>query len=398
MLKGSLVYWLAIATIVQNGNIQPTAYGFISAHDRHRIGGLMLQSKGAESVEREETEKRLNQAKEIVARAISIGAPAYNAGDISRCSQVYEEATNQLAPFLPSGLQNKLKEVSGVDGMDDDSKAWAFRGVFDAISAYQLPFYPVTTTNSDISFQPFNEETLPSMPRQVMDSVMGGISEGNWVPESKTFRGSCSLANNGGFSSVRWRFEAPQNWSHAKGIYFRNVQHSNQKEHTFRVILKDATCERIRLANFKAVFANPNGSEEALFIPFSAFDQMEQMGNPLVGSPGFRPAAVTEIGLMAIKPTVVGSFELQFSEWGLYAWNDNTSRSSMESPFSRYFSSTPPTWSQTVEFCALDTVRCHHDDNEANKLGYRSLKDKAFQSYPWIHQIKIASMPLNYII
>ncbi|KAL3944448.1 MAG: hypothetical protein SGBAC_001476 [Bacillariaceae sp.] len=280
----------------------------------------MSYSTGAEAPERDEIMKRLNQAKERVAQAISIGAPAYNTGDIARCAQVYEQASNEIAPFLPDDLQAKFEKVSGIDGMDDDAKAWALRGVFDAISGYQLPFSPMTTSDSsNIAFQPFDATMLASEPREVMDNVMGGISEGSWVPESKTFRGTTSLANNGGFSSLRWTFTtAPQNWSHAKGIYFRDLKHSSPTEHTFRLILKDATCERIRLSNFKAVFANPKESKDPLFIPFSAFDQMEQMGNPMIGSPGFRPSAVTEIGLMAIKPTVVGSFELQFGEWGLY--------------------------------------------------------------------------------
>jgi len=88
-------------------------------------------------------------------------------------------------------------------------------------------------------------------------------------------------------------------------------------------------CERVRLANYKAVFANPiqndnnaendnNADDETLYIPFSVFNQMEQMGRALVGSPAFNPLAVTEIGIMAIKPTVVGEFHLEFSEWGLY--------------------------------------------------------------------------------
>jgi hypothetical protein len=75
------------------------------------------------------------------------------------------------------------------------------------------------------------------------------------------------------------------------------------------------------LANFKATFANPRGrsaDDALLLIPFSAFDRMEQMGRLLPGSPALDPRAVTEIGLMAIKPTVVGEFRLDFSEWGLY--------------------------------------------------------------------------------
>ena len=109
-----------------------------------------------------------------------------------------------------------------------------------------------------------------------------------------------------------------QNWSYAKGIYFKGLKHSNPEEHTYRIILKDTTFEQIRLSNFKTAFANPLSTNEPLLIPFEEFDQMEQMGNALVGSPAFNPSGVTEIGIMAIKPTVIGEFQLEFSEWGLY--------------------------------------------------------------------------------
>ena len=94
------------------------------------------------------------------------------------------------------------------------------------------------------------------------------------------------------------------------------------------MILKDGTCERIRLTNFKAVFANPSssteksdntGSVDPICIPFAEVGDMEQMGNTMVGAPPFNPSAVTEIGIMAIKPTVVGEFEIEILDWGLYS-------------------------------------------------------------------------------
>jgi len=109
-----------------------------------------------------------------------------------------------------------------------------------------------------------------------------------------------------------------QNWSYAKGIYIKGLKHSNAGEHTFRIILKDAACEQVQLANFKAVFANPEQADEPLIMPFSVFNQMEQMGRAVNGLPAVNPLAITEIGIMAIKPTVVGEFQLEFSEWGLY--------------------------------------------------------------------------------
>ena len=78
------------------------------------------------------------------------------------------------------------------------------------------------------------------------------------------------------------------------------------------------SCEQARGANFKNVFSNPDQTDDPIYIPFEAFDQMEQMGRALSG-PVFNRGGVTELGLMAIKPTVVGEFELQIEEWGLYS-------------------------------------------------------------------------------
>lgn len=119
-----------------------------------------------------------------------------------------------------------------------------------------------------------------------------------------------------------YEFDRIQNWTYAKGIYLK-VRHSDPSAHTFRVILKDTTCEQVRLSNFKNVFCNPNldqkvGDANPIFIPFDSFDQMEQMGRRLSPGQVFNRAEVTELGLMAIKPSVVGEFELHIEEWGLY--------------------------------------------------------------------------------
>ena len=108
-----------------------------------------------------------------------------------------------------------------------------------------------------------------------------------------------------------------QNWSYAKGIYLQ-VAHSQPAKHTFRLLLKDTLCQQVGGANFKAVFANPNiDTTGMILIPFSAFDQMELRGRALQ-TPPLNTSAITEIGIMAIKPSVVGDFELSLKEWGLY--------------------------------------------------------------------------------
>jgi len=265
--------------------------------------------------------EKLSEAKGLISRAVSIGAPAYNSGDIARCAKVYEETAQQIVPLLPasSSLRTQLEAATanGLSSDDDNAKAWAYRKQFDAILEYQPPLTPLSQTSAGTTLEPFTPQQLPSPPLEVMDSVMGGISRGTWNPSTTTFSGRTALDFNGGFSSLRWRFPVTQNWSYAKGLYLR-VTHSRPAEHTFRLVVKDVKCERIRLANYKAVFANPDG-DGVIFVPFGVFGEMDQMGSRMAGSPAFDPSSVTEIGIMAIKPTVVGDFELRLHEWGLYS-------------------------------------------------------------------------------
>ncbi len=271
----------------------------------------------------------LDRAKRIIARAISIGAPAYNTGDVRKCATVYKDAAREISELVPPSLRERL--LLEVEKNDDDynAKAWALRRIFDSIAEHEMPYVPRLVTDRDgIALEPFTTSEIGDGPVGVMDGVMGGTSWGSWSPGANAFHGRISLENNGGFASLRWRLPGgPRDWSRAGGVYVRGLEHSRPGEHTFRLILKDRACERARLANFKATFAHPrrrsvddgvSSSSSLLLIPFSAFDRMEQMGRVLPGSPALDPRSMTEIGLMAIKPTVVGEFRLEFGEWGLY--------------------------------------------------------------------------------
>lgn len=293
---------------------------------RHQLYGQHLVHQLAMSTKALD----LEQIKGQVSRAISIGAPAYNAGDIKGCADTYAATAQSIVDGLPDQLKTSLDECleqinDDRANVNDDAKAWALRRQFDAILDYSPPFLPASVNNDNVVLEPFTAQQLPPLPIEVMDNVMGGISRGSWAPSSSSpsvgsFRGTTSLANNGGFASLRWRFQTLQNWSYAKGIFLK-VQHTNPGRHAFRLILKDGTCERIRLTNFKAVFANPspNDNYEPILIPFAEMGDLEQMGNPMVGAPSFNPSAVTEIGIMAIKPAVVGEFEIKILDWGLYS-------------------------------------------------------------------------------
>ena len=264
-----------------------------------------------------DTNEQMIAAKSVIGRAISIGAPAYNAGNIEECANVYQAAAVEVVDLLPDPLKDDLTStISSSQNQDNEDRAWAFRRQFDSIMYYQVPYKPVHG-QSMYKLEPFTGNMLPVQPTIVNDNVMGGISQGEWDDTTSTFSGIASLANNGGFASVRWRLGNIQNWSYAQGIYMK-VVHSSPKRHTFRLLVKDTLCEQVRLANFKTVFANPGNNEDGvIFIPFSAFHEMEQMGRPLSG-PSFNRGEVTELGIMAIKPSVVGDFYVKILEWGLY--------------------------------------------------------------------------------
>jgi hypothetical protein len=290
----------------------------------------MSSAADATSSSQPQTKEKMEEAKRLISKAISIGAPAYNAGDIVKCAQVYKDTAMEISSLLPKNLQRDLEQTIETNSEDANEQAWAFRRQFDSIMDYSPPFQPSidNNSNSKMTLEAFSNTMIPKQPLLVNDNVMGGISQGEWVPDTQTFRGNTSLAYNGGFASLRWRLERIQNWSYAKGIYLK-IQHSNPQQHTFRLILKDTTCEQVRGANFKTTFANPHDfskiDDHIIYIPFSAFDQIEQMGRAFPNGPIFNPAAVTEIGLMAIKPTVVGEFELRIQEWGLYSTTTTSS-------------------------------------------------------------------------
>jgi hypothetical protein len=267
----------------------------------------------------------MQSAKSRISKAISIGAPAYNAGDIDECARVYQETALEIidSKVLPASLQSNLEDaLTTAKAGQENSKdiAWAFRGQFDTIMEYQEPFTPSSSADkTKYTLEPFTDRMLPNEPVIVNDNVMGGMSRGMWDATESTFRGSTSLANNGGFASLRWRMKTLQNWSYANGIYMK-VSHSQPSQHTFRILVKDDLCQQVRGANYKTVFSNPDDDDDkeaVIYVPFTAFDQMEQMGRQLQAPP-FNRGAVTEIGIMAIKPTVVGDFELTIKEWGLY--------------------------------------------------------------------------------
>lgn len=88
--------------------------------------------------EEEPPAEPLAAAQALIARAISIGAPAYNTGDKQGCFDVYAgtaRAVLATVTELPEPAAVKLREaLAKCNGLDDpDEQAWAMRHAFDAV-------------------------------------------------------------------------------------------------------------------------------------------------------------------------------------------------------------------------------------------------------------------------
>lgn len=81
----------------------------------------------------------LEATSEAIARAIRVGAPAYNEGDVERCYRVYAETAQRLigslrdCPGVQGALKAGLARASSLESVDH--RAWAMRDAFDGLLA-----------------------------------------------------------------------------------------------------------------------------------------------------------------------------------------------------------------------------------------------------------------------
>jgi uncharacterized surface protein with fasciclin (FAS1) repeats len=152
--------------------------------------------------------------------AIRRGVPLFNAGQTVACTAVYETAVQALLdlPFdLTDESRRALRRAMAESAAHHDSveRAWILRRAMDAVCGeYRTVIRSRHMNNSgEARNSSINtEHVLFSFDEpepawfSVNDNVMGGISEGGYSwGESGTavFSGALSLANNGGFSTMR---------------------------------------------------------------------------------------------------------------------------------------------------------------------------------------------------
>ncbi|MEZ4387998.1 MAG: CIA30 family protein [Candidatus Krumholzibacteriia bacterium] len=151
------------------------------------------------------------------------------------------------------------------------------------------------------------DATDPSEPRRwqaVHDTVMGGLSQGGLAQEGDrlVFSGHLSLANNGGFASVR-TLPRPFPLADHHGILLR-VRGDGR---TYQLRLRDD--DRFDGPAWRFAFSTTDGEWVQIAAPFSQFEQVFR-GRRLGGGGALDPSRVRQLGLM-VADKQAGPFRLE---------------------------------------------------------------------------------------
>ena len=140
--------------------------------------------------------------------------------------------------------------------------------------------------------------------RAIDDAVMGGVSssEISYVPECRAvFSGAVSLANNGGFASVR----SPSFAVRGGGGAFLLTVRGDGKRYKFSV-RTDAAFDGV---SYQAAFQPPPG--EWVVVRLAATDFLPKWRGRIVNNaPQFDPARAQQLGLL-IADRQAGAFRLE---------------------------------------------------------------------------------------
>lgn len=147
--------------------------------------------------------------REYLQRTIERGVPLFNQGQPEACAAVYATALEAVADSTGWGVDAQqrarlgaLLEVTAAVEQPVE-QAWAYRRIIDALLSGE-PLEPPATSAARSLFD-FSDPAAIDRWRVVLDGVMGGRSTGKLEQGegSLIFTGDTSLANNGGFSSIR---------------------------------------------------------------------------------------------------------------------------------------------------------------------------------------------------
>ena len=161
--------------------------------------------------------------------------------------------------------------------------------------------------NGAMALELFRFDSLSSVADwcAIDDSVMGGVSHSRLRHDANghaVFEGVVSLANNGGFASVRSR---PMDLGMSGAGHYSLEVHGDGKRYKLNVRTDDA----FDGVGYQARFEAPAGTWTAVRLPLSEF-QPTFRGRSVPGAPPLDPARVRQIGFM-IADRQAGSFVLR---------------------------------------------------------------------------------------
>lgn len=138
----------------------------------------------------------------LVEDAISRGVPLYNSGQYIACAEIYRLCLRSLQLLSTEDLPRTTIERALTVAAEEppEKAAWTLRYALDEV--YQISIGGSSMKQSMLRLDMSEGTRWYSL----NDNVMGGISEGymELTPDGiGVFSGRLSLANNGGFSSVR---------------------------------------------------------------------------------------------------------------------------------------------------------------------------------------------------
>lgn len=165
-----------------------------------------------------------------------------------------------------------------------------------------------TTTREPQTLMDFTDPACQAVWQPINDGVMGGQSRGGpqFSDGMLCFSGSISLANNGGFASIRAR-DQDHDLSAFDGVLLRVK--GDGRTYQFR-LYTDTRDHGSRIA-YTSAFPTVRGTWQELHLPFSQL-QATLRGRKLPG-PAFDSTRIAELGfLLADKRE--GAFQLSV-EW-----------------------------------------------------------------------------------
>ena len=280
--------------------------------------------------------------KREIQNAISKGAPMYNDGNIVDCEKLYMNLLTEMLnpsnvnfsnldsnlPKVHEHLLNTKQKLVKSDNSNQrnsmtDKNAWTLRQCLDTILKMETGESScsggVTRNYKSTSKMAILLAPNTSGVSILNDGVMGGVSTSIW--KDGIFSGKVRLDNNGGFASLRNPFQIPMNLSEFDGFYIKagNMLGPLYENQEFCLIIKDSRCMQSMATNFKMRFTPTTGKTMGIHkVSAKVLNQPESFGRPRRDQWNCDMRQICEIGVMAIKPGVIGNFKIFIQEIGVF--------------------------------------------------------------------------------